>query len=246
MLRLLQERGWNGTAMEFRSAGDKMNRARCLYHCGVSEDMHHVACELAARWPEESLHAAGFSLGGNVLAKCLGERGESTPLRSAAIISTPFDLARSVPALDACVAGYYSRRFLKVMVPRALEKERQYPGCIDAQAVARCRTVSEFDQLVTRPLHGFSSVEEYYETASCARYVSGIRIPTLFISALDDPIIPQDTIPFSAFQQSEHIVAVTPKRGGHLGFVAGFVPWRAYYWAEDSAMNFLNSHAGRV
>jgi len=242
--RLCAERGFGFVALEFRSCGGEMNRARRTYHSGETTDLDLVVAGLVAASPRRPLFAVGFSLGGNVLLKWLGERGDSAPaqLVAAAAVSPPFDLEMAARRCDERYRGLFARHFLRTMVPKALAKERQHPGCLDAAAVGRCRTFAAFDDVATAPLHGFRDARHYWSDASCARFLPAIRRPTLLVASTDDPLIPAEALPRAAAASSRFLVPRFLDRGGHVGFVEGGSPWSQRRWAERQVLGFFASH----
>jgi uncharacterized protein len=236
--------GWAVTALEFRSCGGELNRARRLYHLGETGDLDFLVGELARREPGRSLLLAGVSLGGNVIVKWLGERGEGAPAEvcGAAVISAPFDLTVSGPVLDRALGGLYTRRFLRTLIPKALAKERQYPGSIDFERVARARTFVEFDTWATARFHGFRDAWDYWERCSSGPFLERVRRPLLLISAADDPFNPGVTLPRDVSARNPLVAGLFTERGGHVGFVEG-LPWRTRHWAEDRAIGFLEAVA---
>jgi uncharacterized protein len=229
-------------AVNFRGCSGAPNRLPRFYHSGDTGDLDHVVRRLAAERPGRPILLAGFSLGGNVVVKYLGERGDDLPaeVRGGAAISPPFDLGRAAAALDA--PGFWNRvyreRFLRRLREKALEKARRFPGAIDAAAVRAARTFAAFDGAVTAPLHGFASAEVYWTTSSGARFVPGVRRPLLLVAAVDDPIVPGDTVPVEAARANPAITLVATQAGGHVGFVAGSPFWPSF-WAEARAAAFL-------
>lgn len=234
-------RGMAVTAMEFRSCGGELNRARRLYHLGETEDLAYVVAELAGREPGRPLLLAGVSLGANVIVKWLGERGDAVPreVAAAAAISAPFDLTVSGPVLDRVLGGLYTRRFLRTLIPKALAKERQFPGSIDLDLVARARTFVEFDTHATARFHGFRDAWDYWERSSSGPFLERVRRPLLLISSADDPFNPGETLPRGISQRNPWIVESFTEHGGHVGFVGG-APWRTRHWAEERAVEFLS------
>jgi hypothetical protein len=236
----LARAGFAPVAMEFRSCGGELNRARRLYHSGETTDLAFVVGELVRRSTPCDVYLVGFSLGGNVVAKWLGELGDDAPeqVRGAAVVSPPFDLTVSGPALDAALFGVYARRFLRTLVPKALAKERQYPGCLDAPAVRTSRDFTAFDTHATAALHGFRDAHDYWEKVGCGQFLAGIRRPALLLAAHDDPFNPGSTLPQRVASTSPWLVPCFPRRGGHVGFVYG-PPWRTRHWAEEQIERFL-------
>lgn len=232
----LLRRGFACHVLEFRGCGRApLNRARRLYHSGETTDAGLVLDLLAAE--PLPLHAVAMSMGANVLGRLLAERGDTAPVRSAALISTPFVLAEAARAVDRAAFGLYQRVFLRTLLPKALAKERQYPGCIDAERVRHCRTIVEYDNLVTAPLHGFRDADDYYTRCSCGPVLGAIRVPTLLVSSLDDPLVPAHTFPHRMAAESQWLHALPTESGGHLGFIGR--DWRA--WHPDVVARFLRS-----
>ena len=237
--------GFRFCALEFRSCGGVMNRARRTYHSGETTDTELVINRLRERFPDAPLYLIGFSLGGNVTLKWLAERGASAPVTAAAAISPPFDLAVCGHQCDTIYGGAIARRFLATLIPKAIEKERQYPGQYDVDAVRRCRTFRAFDDLVTAPTHGFKDAEHYYRTQSSGPLLVAIERPTMIIASSDDPLCSRAAIPYKAITDSPFISAQICERGGHVAFINGGAPWRPRRWAEAKAMRFFASMQAR-
>jgi len=236
--------GWSVVTMEFRSCSGEMNRARRIYHMGETSDLDFLIRQFIATRPDVELYAAGFSLGGNVLAKWLGEQGEQAPVqvKAAAIISAPYDCVVSAPYLDRPTARLYRQKFLKSLVPKALEKERQYPGAIDVRRIRRCTTFAEYDTYVTAALHGFKDARDYWAKASCGRFLPNVRRPTMLLSAADDPFSPGITLPRAHAAGSAWLHPQFTDTGGHVGFVYGPNPWQARFWAEEQTVRFFQAY----
>lgn len=239
MVRRFQAIGWNCVVMEFRGCSRMLNQAPRLYHSGETSDLDFVVQHLHRTREIESLYLLGFSLGGNIVAKWLGEVGSDAKVRGAVVLSPPFDLRGSASKIENSLFGAYTRYFLKSLIRRAIAKASQFPGRIDIARVIRARTIVEFDTHATAPMHGFLDAYDYYEQSSCARFLPLVRVPTLLLASQDDPYNPHDTIPFECANQSPWIVPQFPRRGGHLGFVGGGWPLRPKFWAEDQALRFL-------
>jgi len=243
LLHEAARRGWAADLLIFRSCGDEPNRALRLYHSGETEDLDFVVRRLVADDPARPLLMAGVSLGGNVLLKWLGENGDRAPtqLRGAAAVSVPFDLTRGSRHLDRGFSRLYQSHFLRSLRRKALEKSTRFPDAIRPEAVLRARTLYEFDDLVTAPVHGFRDADDYYTRSSSLRYLARIRTPTLLLSARDDPFLPCEVLDevreVARTNVSLHIEFV--ERGGHVGFISGSLPWRPFYYAEWRAAEFL-------
>lgn len=246
MLDHVQRAGWNFAVLEFRSCGGEPNRSRRTYHSGETSDLGFVVERLRVERPGRPLFVVGFSLGGNVLLKWLGECGALVPdeLVAAAAVSAPYDLEVAARQCDERHGGLIARHFLKTLIPKALEKAARFPGLLDAAAVRRCRTFAAFDGLVTAPLHGFRSAEHYWRSSSCAQFLPDVRVPTLLVSAADDPLVPGRVLPHAAVAASPFLQGLFPARGGHCGFVAGHVPGFLRRWAEARVQRFFELQLG--
>jgi predicted alpha/beta-fold hydrolase len=246
LVALALARGVGAAALNFRGCSGEPNRLARSYHSGETADLAAAIDRLAAEAPGRPLLLCGFSLGGNVVVKYLGERGDALPpeVRAAAVVSVPFDLARSAAAIDG--PGFwplvYRERFLRRLRRKAAEKAARFPASLDAAAVRRARTFAAFDAAVTAPLHGFASAEAYWEASSSARFVAGVRRPLLALSAMDDPIVPADTLPLEAARANPNVSLEVTPAGGHVAFVAGS-PIRPSFWAERRAIAFLAARA---
>jgi len=238
LLDQARRRGWRGMALNFRSCSGEPNRLLRSYHSGETGDLGEAVRRARAESESAPLLLAGCSLGGNVLVKWLGEQGAAAPVRAAAALSVPFDLKACAAALDApgAMSFVYRTRFLHTLKRKALAKSRCFPG-LDEARVRSARTLFEFDEALTGPVHGFAGAEDYWAQSSSGPYVARVRVPLLLLSAQDDPFIPAACLPREAAASSPCVTLEAPAHGGHLGFVAGpFLPW---FWAERRAAEFL-------
>jgi predicted alpha/beta-fold hydrolase len=242
LARALAKMGVASLALNFRTCGGEPNRLARSYHSGETGDLALVVERLAAERPGRPLLVAGFSLGGNVVVKYLGERGDAlpAPLRGGAAISVPFDLAASSRRLDGPgrLMGIYRERFLRRLREKAAWKAAAHPGTFDAAAVARATTLAQIDELLTAPLHGFASRHDYYARSSSAQFVPGVRRQLLAISAEDDPLVPAETLPVALAAGNPAVRLVVTRHGGHTAFVDGLPLWPGF-WAERVAATFL-------
>jgi predicted alpha/beta-fold hydrolase len=243
MLQGAQSLGWKGVALNFRSCSGEINRQRRFYHSGETTDLDWVVRRLIDRYPGSPLFLVGFSLGGNVLLKWLGEQGEKVPdaVRKGVAISVPFDLAVAARLIDRGFSRIYGQVFLKTLKKKALIKERQYPGLVDPERVRRISSFAEFDDQVTAPIHGFKDGLDYWTKSSSQHFLSEIRRPILLINAGNDPFLPSLYFPSRIIAQSKWLKAEFPASGGHAGFVQGRWPWSASYWTESKTKAFFLS-----
>lgn len=245
--------GWRSIALNFRSCARDprqietrlTNRRPRLYHSGETGDLDFVVKQLAAREPGAPLYAIGFSLGGNVLLKWLGESGAASEIRAAATISVPYDLAAASRFLERRIGLVYTGHFLARLKTKALDLIARFPhetSHIDRSRLRAARTFWELDDCLTAPLHGFCGADDYYTRSSSLPYLSRIGIPTLCLSAADDPLIPADSAERARGLASPQVSVEVTRWGGHAGFVTGRWPWRAVYWAEERAVAWLLAH----
>ena len=243
LLNEAARRGWGADLLIFRSCGSEPNKAKRFYHSGETGDLVFALDKVTAAYPDAPVALAGVSLGGNVLLKFLGERGNSLPpqLKAAAAISAPFDLSRSSMRISRGFSRVYQRFFLGSLRRKALEKAARYPDLAAVDRIRGLRTLADFDDLITGPLHGFKDARDYYEKSSSLQYLARIRLTTLLLNAVDDPMLPP-----AVLTEVRQIADRNPalhvqftKKGGHAGFVAGSRPWRPFYYAEHRVGEFF-------
>lgn len=244
LFREARSRGWAADLLLFRSCGSEPNRLARSYHSGETGDAQWVLHRLATRYPAAPIGLVGVSLGGNVLCKLLGEQGDRLPaqVRGAVAISVPFDLARASRRIGQGFGVLYEHAFLRSLIPKALAKVRRHPELRRLEpVVSRVRTLWEFDDAFTAPVHGFADAADYYGQSSSLPYLSRITCPTLLLSAVDDPFLPAEVLDEvqQAMMAAPRVEAEFPSRGGHVGFTAGVLPWAPWYYAEWRAAEFL-------
>lgn len=183
--------------------------------------------------------AVGYSLGGNVLLKYLGENGVSTPLHAAAAISVPLNLHDAALALSIGFSKTYQYHLIKRMKKAVVRKFDQYTAAFDWHRTMAAKTFAEFDDAVTAPLHGFSGKDEYYDRCSSIGFLAGIRIQTLIINALDDPFMTPAAIP-GLEKLSETVQIELNDHGGHVGFISGGWPWKPSYYLPGRIIEYLD------
>jgi predicted alpha/beta-fold hydrolase len=243
LLNEAASRGWGADLLIFRSCGSEPNLARRFYHSGETLDLRFVLERISNQFPASPLGIAGVSLGGNVLLKFLGERGVDLPLqlRAAAAVSVPFDLARSSQRVNCGFSRFYQRFFLGSLRKKAIEKASRFPDIAAHHDIASIKSLEDFDNLITGPLHGFSGAQEYYSRSSSLSYLKDIRLQTLLLSAVDDPMLPATVLDevSDIARMNPALVVEFVKRGGHVGFISGSVPWRPFYYAEHRVGHFF-------
>ncbi len=243
--RELLRRGLRPIGLNFRSCSGEPNRLPRFYHSGETDDLRFTLDYLASRLAGGIHGAIGFSLGGNVLLKFLGEEGAAAGKRlgAAVAISVPFDLATGVDAIERGVMSrIYIEYFLRSLRGKVRAKLDQLRPLVNVDAALRARTLRHFDDAVTAPLHGFADSADYYHRSSSARYLEDIRVPTLLLQAEDDPFLPAHALPRAAVARNPYLVPGFSRDGGHVGFISG-TPWAPRFHAEEAAARFLSRAA---
>jgi predicted alpha/beta-fold hydrolase len=244
LLHTAHDRGWGADMLIFRGCGDEPNHARRFYHSGETTDLALAVDRVLAEHPRSRLVMCGVSLGGNVLLKWLGERATTMSDRvvAAAAISVPFDLERGSRHISRGFSRVYERHFLRTLRKKAEAKRRRYPDLFDPAALRRARSLYDFDDIITGPVHGFRDAHDYYTRSSSLRFLGDIRRPTLLLSSRDDPFLPAEVLDEVAdvARRNSCLAVEFTQRGGHVGFVHG-QPWRPRYYAEQRIGAFLAS-----
>ncbi len=239
LVRAVNRRGWDALALNFRGCGGEMNRKPRFYHSGDTEDLQTVIAHVAAQRTYSEVALVGFSVGGNVVLKYLGEKGETVhPLiKKAVAVSVPCDLASSAVKIGSLENRIYLRRFLRMLHRKIRMKMSLMPGSIDDQGFHRIKDFKDFDDRYTAPLHGFKDAEEYWQRASSKPLLPGIAIPTLLINAADDPFLTPACFPADEAAASARFFLEVPRHGGHVGFVT--FNNKGEYWSESRAADFM-------
>ena len=237
-------RGWRGAVAHFRGCGGELNLAPRAYHSGDSGEIDWMLRRFAAEHAGGApLFAVGVSLGGNALAKWLGERGANARfVAAAAVISAPQDLLAGAQSLSRGFNRIYTLNFLKTLKRKSLAKLGQHPGLFDRQRMLASRTFFDFDDAVTAPMHGFRDCYDYWEKSSSRRFLHGIEVPTLMINARNDPFLPPDALALQA-EVSPAVTLEYPDEGGHVGFAGGSFPGR-FEWIPQRVLGFFTEHLG--
>jgi len=239
MMRAVAAAGWRVVVMHFRGCSGTINRLPRSYHSGETGDLRQVLTLLREREEPQRLAAVGFSLGGNVLLKYLGERPGDSALDAACAVSVPFDLAAGAARLERGMSPIYQWWLVRALRRKIRGKFRRMKAPIDLSALGLQQTFRQFDNYVTAPLHGFLDADDYYTRSSSKRFLKYIRTPTLILHAVDDPFLEPNAIP-DAEELSPAVRFELSEHGGHVGFVGGGRPWRPEYWLEQRIPVFLS------
>lgn len=237
ILRAAARQGWRGALMHFRGCSGEPNRLLRSYHAGDTADLRFFVELLRRREPQTPLAAVGYSLGGNVLLKWLGEQGSNAPLRAAVAVSVPFDLAAATERLMQGFSRIYELHLLRSLQVAITQKREVVELPWDQSMVAGIASLREFDERVTAPLHGFLGADDYYARSSCRAFLPRIAVPTLILHAADDPFMPRSVIPGEKELSSYTTLELSP-HGGHVGFISGSL--RApRFWLETRVPEYL-------
>lgn len=245
LIRALNRAGWDALAWNFRGCSGEPNRTVRAYHSGSSDDLSAVIAHVeksAGGGNSPQIALAGFSLGGNITLKCLAELGGSPGcVRQAVVFSVPCDLASAARKMSRPVTRAYLNNFLRTLRMKAAAKVARFspelPAATRETRWGRVLTFQEFDDLFTAPAHGFRDAEDYWKKCSSKPMLPQITVPTLILSAQDDPFLTPACFPETEAAQSSAVWLEMPGAGGHVGFRG--VGDREEYWHERRAVEFL-------
>jgi predicted alpha/beta-fold hydrolase len=235
------EREWRPCVLHFRDCGDYRNRLPRRYHAGETGDIRHFLKTLLDAGQRGPILAVGYSLGGNILLKYLGESGANARLQAAGAVCVPLNLHKCSEALNTGFSKIYQRYLLKYMKESVARKFDQHTAAFDWVRAMAATTFAEFDDAVTAPLHGFDGMQDYYDKCSSAQFLGDIVRPTLIINSLDDPFMTPGVIPDGS-TLSEHVLLELAAHGGHVGFIEGGTPWRPEYYLPRRMLGFLEEN----
>jgi len=241
MAKAVNRRGWDALAVNFRGCGGTPNRRPRMYHSGETDDLAAVMNYVVTGGAYDIAALVGFSLGGNVILKYLGEQGADYPpvIRAATTISVPCDLKACSVRLGEPGNRMYSHRFLKLLRRKISVKARVNPEAVSEAKFKDIKTLKDFDDRYTAPLHGFKDADDYYAQSSSLGFLKSIRVPTLLLNARDDPFLGTPCFPVEDARANPHLFLETPEHGGHVGFMA--FNRDGEYWSETKAGSFLES-----
>ena len=237
--------GWNVVRLNQRNCGGTEHLSRGLYHSGLTHDARVVMQQLVEQDGIRQVALAGYSLGGNLALRLAGEAGATPPAGLVAVcaVSPTMDLARCVDALERRPNHFYEWNFLRNLKARMQRKAAAWPGEYDLAPLARVRSIRQFDEAYTAPHHGFAGASDYYHRASALRLIDQITVPTLILTAANDPFVPPAPVRDAAVAGNPHITTVVTDDGGHCAFVERAAPDYDGYWAEREVVRFVSAQA---
>ena len=235
MVKNFNAHGFDCLAWNFRSCSEEINQTKRFYHSGATDDLETIV-EHALSKGYQKIYLVGFSLGGNLTLKYLGEKGQNLypEIQKAITFSVPLHLSSS----SKKIGWLYTKRFNKSLIKKVLEKSQRFPEFnIDTSHITKIKTLKDFDDAYTSQLHGFIDAEDYYERNSSLYFLDKINIPTLIINAQNDPFLSKECFPFEQIKQLENVSLQAPKMGGHCGFYPD--DYQGVLWSEKRALEWI-------
>ncbi|WP_339755121.1 YheT family hydrolase [Algoriphagus aquimarinus] len=238
MVNSFLQNGYDILTWNFRSCSDEMNKQVIFYHSGATYDLDLVVKHAYNSYDEINL--VGFSLGGNLTLKYLGEKGNSlSKIHRGVGISVPLHLGSSSRKISETENTLYSKRFLRSLKKKVIEKSNAHPGQIPVETLRNIKTLADFDDFFTGPLHGFADAEEYYEVNSSLYFLDQIKLPTLVLNAHNDPFLSERCFPVKLAKTLDQVYFEFPKHGGHVGFSPANSD--KPYYSEQRAVEFISA-----
>ena len=238
---ILNNNNFDVVAFNMRSCSGEPNKLLSSYHSGKTEDLLAIINYLEANYNYNQIHIVGYSLGGNLCLKFMGEFSENMPesVVAAVGVSAPCDLKGSVEAISKRENRIYMNGFLKTLKQKAIAKAKQFPDAnLPVDKIITATNFYDFDDLVTAPLNGFINAADYWEKSSCKQFIPQIKLPTLLISSSDDPFLNEDCHPVKEAKQNKNFTFLQTKYGGHIGFIKG-IYLKKERWLENKILEFI-------
>lgn len=233
------EQGWDAVGINFRSCSGEINRLYRSYNAGATEDLAEVISHINKQYSYSEIALIGFSLGGNLLLKYLGESPKLSPaIKTAVAVSTPCDLGASLLALEAPKNKLYTQRFEKELKAQLFERQQYFPEKLSKSDISACNSLLAIDELYTSKAHGYKNAADYYKKCSCLQFLPTISIPTLLLNAKNDSFLTAASYPTDIAENSDYLYLEMPEYGGHVGF---FQPEK-YYYHEERALAFIGNY----
>lgn len=235
MVKVLNERGVDALAWNYRSCSGEPNKLLRSYHLGASDDLDFVVRHALNTGNYETVYLIGFSAGGNISLKYLGEAPGQVPseVKRATVFSVPIDLKSSAQR----ISRIYTQRFLRTLGQKLEQKKEMYPDSLDLSDYSLLWSFPEFDNKYTAPLHGFENADDYYRRSSSKQFLKSIQVPTLLVNARNDPFLTKTCFPIEEAERNPFFYLETPEEGGHVGFAEDIR--NDIYYSEARAVRFL-------
>lgn len=242
LTKTLNKSDYDVIAINLRSCSGEPNNLLSSYHSGKSDDLLEIIKFIEKEYQYKNIHVVGFSLGGNITLKFMGEFAANTKVTSAVAVSVPCSLKGSSVAMEKRGNKMYVKNFLKTLTVKAQEKYNNFPDSnLQIDKVLKATSFKEFDHYFTAPTNGFKSGDDYYKKSSSKQYLQFIKKPTLLITALDDSFLNEECYPIKEAESSKHFHLLTTKYGGHVGFCHSF-NMKKNNWLENEILSFIKNN----
>ena len=229
-------------ALNLRNCSGEPNKLLSSYHSGKSDDLLEVIQHIENNYHYKNIHVVGYSLGGNITLKFMGEFADKTQVKSAVAVSVPCSLKGSSEAMMQKGNKLYMNNFLKTLKIKSKEKMERFPdSSLDLNKILQAKNFKDFDDAVTAPTNGFKDAEDYWEKSSCKQFLKFIKKPSLLITALDDPFLNEACYPTKEANDSKHFHILATKYGGHVGFCQSFNS-KNNFWLENQILSFIKNN----
>lgn len=243
MVGALNRGGIDTLSWNFRGCSGEANLRLRMYHNGTIDDLHEVLIHATQQKQYKKIFLVGFSMGGNLNLLYLGKMHQELPaeLCGAVAFSVPCDLTDAAAKIAQIQNRLYMQRFLRDLHKKIKAKQKHFPLELDDKNYSAIKTFKDFDDRYTAPIHGFGSAEEYWQQCSCLPSLAKINLPTLLVNSLDDPFLGTPCYPYEIAKGSKEITFITPKHGGHVGFIS--FNSEKEYWSEKICRAFILNHS---
>lgn len=235
---LMNQNGYDVCALNYRSCSGEMNNTQTMYHSGFTTDLHMVVNKLADYYKE--IFLIGYSLGGNMNLKYTTDNHYPVhdKIKGVTSVSAPIDLAGSSLRISSWYNYQYQYNFLQTLKAKMKIKATLHPETINIRDLDKVKTLIDFDEYFTGPLHGFDGAQGYYGQCNALQFLENVKLPTLLISSEDDPFLTKDCIPKEIAKSHKDIYLLATKYGGHVGFTTFDLD---FYWLDYKILDFINS-----
>ncbi len=237
LAKLFHQNQWDVLAWNCRSCSEEMNTNKILYHHGFTVDVETVV-RRALQENYKSICLIGFSMGGSLTLKYLGENGDELPasVKAGMAISVPCDLAGSSRMLALKKNKFYQSRFMRKLTKKMLWKNEQFPGFVEMKPWKVFKNFHEFDTHYSAKIFGYKDAADFYENVQCLPHIPNIKVPTLILNAWNDPMLTQTCYPKDLAEKMDNITLEISDKGGHVGFMqAG----KEFTYAEERALQYF-------
>lgn len=244
VVKIVNQQGWDAVALNLRSCSGEPNRTYGSYHSGKTDDLDTVVKYVSDKLKYTSILLVGFSLGGNIVLKYVGEKSKTIlpEIKAAIGVSTPCHLAGSSVKLAKRSNYIYQLNFIRTLRSKALYKKRCFPEVsVSESKLKKIKNFYDLDNLYTAPAHGFENAYDYWEKCSSKQFLTQVAIPTLVLNAADDPFLSSSCYPFQEAEKNSNLYLEVPRYGGHMGFAHSF-HLNTTFWHEKRIISFFKQN----